>query len=157
MQCCGYVQIYANSFWPGDAIWWQICWWTLVQVNGLLPDCKCIWKCHPLKCRPFCLGHTMLIYIWCQIVIHHQQWMLWFVFNESINLTYFDLFQSAKLDPYYSDTFLYLGHYYGKLLGDSGKARRCYQKAYELRPGSDAGGCALVDALVAQDEHVSTL
>lgn len=36
------------------------------------------------------------------------------------------------------------------------KARRCLQKAYDLNPGKDETGCALVDILVELEEEVSS-
>ncbi|XP_033634939.1 tetratricopeptide repeat protein 37-like [Asterias rubens] len=58
------------------------------------------------------------------------------------------LLKAAKLDPYYSDTFLFLGHFYWKVVGDKSKGRKCYQKAFELKPSNEEAGMSLGDACV---------
>jgi len=64
--------------------------------------------------------------------------------------------KAAKLDPYYSPSFLYLGHYYLKVLKDVSKASRCYQKAFDLDPNCDDVGIALGDSLMELGEEVQT-
>ncbi|XP_044163899.1 tetratricopeptide repeat protein 37-like [Acropora millepora] len=65
--------------------------------------------------------------------------------------------KAAKLDPYYSPSFLYLGHYYLKVLKDMSKACRCYQKAFDLDPNSDDAGTALGDSLTELGDEVAAL
>ncbi|XP_065837280.1 tetratricopeptide repeat protein 37-like [Oscarella lobularis] len=48
--------------------------------------------------------------------------------------------QAAKLDPYYSDAFLYLGHCYLETFNDTNKSRRCYFKAIDLDPSNVEAG-----------------
>lgn len=43
-----------------------------------------------------------------------------------------NLLQSAKLNPDYPETFLYLGNFYYKVKDDLGKAKKCYEKAFSL-------------------------
>ncbi|KAL4223110.1 Tetratricopeptide repeat protein 37 [Mactra antiquata] len=57
------------------------------------------------------------------------------------------LLKSAKMDPYYCDTFLYLGHYYSEEVNDDVRASKCYTKAYNLDPSNDEAGEALCDLL----------
>jgi len=61
--------------------------------------------------------------------------------------------QAAKLDPQKSVTFLYLGHYYLRVGGDGVRARKCYQKAFDLDPGCGEAGEPLCDLLVEQGEE----
>ncbi|KAL9987357.1 hypothetical protein ACROYT_G001647 [Oculina patagonica] len=65
--------------------------------------------------------------------------------------------KAAKLDPYFSPSFLYLGHYYLKVLKDVSKASRCYQKAFDLDPNSDNAGTALGDSLMELEDEVAAL
>ncbi|XP_020629532.1 tetratricopeptide repeat protein 37-like isoform X2 [Orbicella faveolata] len=65
--------------------------------------------------------------------------------------------KAAKLDPYYSPSFLYLGHYHLKVLKDVSKASRCYQKAFDLDPNSNAAGIALGDSLMELEDEVAAL
>lgn len=67
------------------------------------------------------------------------------------------LLQAARLDPYFSNTFVYLGHFYRHILHDSGKATRCYQKAFELDNDNQEAGAGLVDCLLASEEKESAL
>ncbi|XP_064650742.1 tetratricopeptide repeat protein 37-like [Lineus longissimus] len=68
-----------------------------------------------------------------------------------------EFIKAAKLDPYYSDTFLYLGHYYSTIGNDKQRASRCYQKSYDLKGTSDEVGIALVDCLNAIGEESTAL
>lgn len=43
-----------------------------------------------------------------------------------------NLLKAAKINPNHAKTFLYLGHFYNYHKEDSGKARKCYEKAYSL-------------------------
>ncbi|CAH1796878.1 unnamed protein product [Owenia fusiformis] len=61
--------------------------------------------------------------------------------------------KAAKCDPYNSDIFLHLGHYYKHTVEDLQKARKCYQKAVDLNPLSESAGCALVDTLNELNEE----
>ncbi|KAH9524909.1 Tetratricopeptide repeat protein 37 [Bulinus truncatus] len=63
------------------------------------------------------------------------------------------LIKAAKLDPNYFESFLYLGYYYRDILHDKNKARKCFQKAYDLNPSSAEAGSALVDSLMEQGEE----
>ncbi|CAH3018534.1 unnamed protein product [Porites evermanni] len=65
--------------------------------------------------------------------------------------------KAAKLDPYHSPSFLYLGHYYLKVLKDISKASRCYQKAFDLDPSCDDAGIALGDSLMELGQEVAAL
>ncbi|XP_038077285.1 tetratricopeptide repeat protein 37-like, partial [Patiria miniata] len=67
------------------------------------------------------------------------------------------LLKAAKLDPYYSDTFLYLGHFYWQVAGDKSKGRKCYQKAYELNPQNEEAAAALGDACIELGEEDAAL
>ncbi|WAR01178.1 TTC37-like protein [Mya arenaria] len=50
------------------------------------------------------------------------------------------LLKAAKLDPNNSMTFLYLGHYYIQVGKDKLRARKCYQKAFDLDPSCSEAG-----------------
>ncbi|KAK3606262.1 hypothetical protein CHS0354_037938 [Potamilus streckersoni] len=67
------------------------------------------------------------------------------------------LLQAAKLDPYCSETFKYLGHFYRDIKHDSSQARKCYKKSFELDPWNDEAGSALCDTLndlgLEEDAH----
>ncbi|BFY97470.1 hypothetical protein BsWGS_00510 [Bradybaena similaris] len=65
--------------------------------------------------------------------------------------------KAAKLDPFNYESFLYLGYFYKLIQQDTVKARRCLQKAYDLNPGKDETGCALVDILVELEEEAQSL
>ncbi|XP_022086951.1 tetratricopeptide repeat protein 37-like [Acanthaster planci] len=67
------------------------------------------------------------------------------------------LLKAAKLDPYYSDTFLYLGHFYWQVAGDKSKGRKCYQKSYELNPQNEVAAAALGDACIELGEEDAAL
>ncbi|CAL1530763.1 unnamed protein product [Lymnaea stagnalis] len=67
------------------------------------------------------------------------------------------LLKAAKLDPNHFESFLYLGYFYKDIQQNLVKAKRCFQKAYDLNPGSDQSGCALVDILVELEEEVQSL
>nr|XP_058948066.1 tetratricopeptide repeat protein 37-like [Pocillopora verrucosa] len=68
-----------------------------------------------------------------------------------------EFLKAAKLDSYYSPTFLYLGHYYRGVLKDLSKASRCYQKAFDLDPSSVVAGIALGDSLMEVGNEVAAL
>lgn len=63
------------------------------------------------------------------------------------------LLKAAKQDPCNSETFLYLGHYYHHVGGDDSRARKCYQKAYDLDPTNEEAGEALCDLLNQQGDE----
>nr|XP_006811551.1 PREDICTED: tetratricopeptide repeat protein 37-like [Saccoglossus kowalevskii] len=73
------------------------------------------------------------------------------------NKCFNNFLKAAKLDPYHSDTFLYLGYYYENVTGDIKKAKRCYQKSFDLDRRNDEAGAALGDALISLDEQESAL
>ncbi|XP_063820099.1 superkiller complex protein 3 [Pseudophryne corroboree] len=56
--------------------------------------------------------------------------------------------KAAKLDPYLSKVFCYLGHYYREVAGDRSRARGCYKKAFDLDGGDGESGAAAVDLSV---------
>ncbi|RMX42608.1 hypothetical protein pdam_00013366 [Pocillopora damicornis] len=68
-----------------------------------------------------------------------------------------EFLKAAKLDSYYSPTFLYLGHYYHGVLKDLSKASRCYQKAFDLDPSSVVAGIALGDSLMEVGNEAAAL
>ncbi|XP_075969671.1 tetratricopeptide repeat protein 37 [Anticarsia gemmatalis] len=45
-----------------------------------------------------------------------------------------NLLKAAKLNPDHADTFLYLGHFYYHHKEDYQKAKKCYEKSYNLNP-----------------------
>lgn len=63
-------------------------------------------------------------------------------------------FQAAKLDPYCSTTFMYLGHYYSSVANDLTRARNCYQKSFDLDDLNDEAGAALCDLMTSIGEEV---
>ncbi|KAL8583667.1 hypothetical protein ACOMHN_037390 [Nucella lapillus] len=65
------------------------------------------------------------------------------------------LLKAAKLDPYMSGTFLYLGHFYAELKTDLQRAKKCYQKAYDLDSSNEEAGAALCDMMAALGEEDS--
>ncbi|XP_066273178.1 tetratricopeptide repeat protein 37-like [Branchiostoma lanceolatum] len=67
------------------------------------------------------------------------------------------LLKAAKLDPYHSDTFLYLGHYYRDVARDVQRAKRCYQKAFDLDQSSEEAGAAFGDSCIALGEEEAGL
>ncbi|KAI8480965.1 Tetratricopeptide repeat protein 37 [Branchiostoma belcheri] len=67
------------------------------------------------------------------------------------------LLKAAKLDPHHSDTFLYLGHYYRDVAGDVQRAKRCYQKAFDLDQTSEEAGAAFGDACIDLGEEEAGL
>ncbi|XP_077989019.1 tetratricopeptide repeat protein 37-like isoform X1 [Glandiceps talaboti] len=73
------------------------------------------------------------------------------------NKCFNNFLKAAKLDPYHSDTFLYLGHYYQMIAVDTNKAKRCYQKSFDLDRRNDEAGAALGDALIALGEEDTAL
>ncbi|GAB1600098.1 tetratricopeptide repeat protein 37-like [Argonauta hians] len=56
--------------------------------------------------------------------------------------------QAAKLDPYNSEIFLYLGHFYLHIQQDKEKARKCYQKSFNLDPENPDVGAAFCDIMM---------
>ncbi|XP_063956194.1 tetratricopeptide repeat protein 37-like [Lytechinus pictus] len=68
------------------------------------------------------------------------------------------LLKAAKLDPNYSDSFLYIGHYYMQIGKDTERAKRCYKKAYDLNSANEAAAKSLgdvCDVLDEKDEAIS--
>ncbi|XP_055874018.1 tetratricopeptide repeat protein 37-like [Biomphalaria glabrata] len=63
------------------------------------------------------------------------------------------LLKAAKLDPLHFESFLYLGYFYRDIQRDKTKARRCFQKAYDLNSASTETGIALVDSLMEEEEQ----
>lgn len=65
------------------------------------------------------------------------------------------LLKSAKLNQWCYLTFLHLGHCYKDLLNDLEKARRCYQKAFQLNPGCPEVGPCLSNVYRLSGKEVS--
>ncbi|XP_056022044.1 SKI3 subunit of superkiller complex protein-like [Ostrea edulis] len=55
--------------------------------------------------------------------------------------------KSAKLDPYHSEPFEYLGRFYTEVQRDRVKGKRCFQKAFDLDGNNDRAGEALCDLM----------
>ncbi|KAG8237943.1 hypothetical protein J437_LFUL017317 [Ladona fulva] len=55
------------------------------------------------------------------------------------------MFQAAKLDPTSCTPFVFLGKLYYGIFRDKEKARRCFQKAFQLNPHSVEAGQGLSD------------
>ncbi|XP_067002861.1 tetratricopeptide repeat protein 37 [Anabrus simplex] len=53
--------------------------------------------------------------------------------------------KATKLDPNCYTCFVYLGHYYRHIGQDLDKARRCYQKAFQLNARDEEAGAGLSD------------
>lgn len=70
-----------------------------------------------------------------------------------IETCYMSLLKSAKLDPYNSETFLYLGHFSLTIQHDESRARKCYQKAFDLDTRCNEAGAALCDLLNSADQE----
>ncbi|KAG8456369.1 hypothetical protein GDO86_002230 [Hymenochirus boettgeri] len=59
-----------------------------------------------------------------------------------------EFLKAAKMDPYMSKAFCYLGHYYKEVSADKSRARGCYRKAFELDGSDGESGAAAVDLSV---------
>ncbi|XP_021379584.1 tetratricopeptide repeat protein 37-like [Mizuhopecten yessoensis] len=67
--------------------------------------------------------------------------------RESAEKSYMSFLKAAKLDPYNSEAFLYLGHFSLDVQHDKVKATKCYQKGFDLDNDNDDAGAALCDLL----------
>ncbi|KAK3788293.1 hypothetical protein RRG08_027026 [Elysia crispata] len=67
------------------------------------------------------------------------------------------LLKAAKLDPYNYEVFLFIGNFYKHIQQDPIKTRRCFQKAFDLRPENDKCSAALVDILLELGEEDQSL
>ncbi|XP_051923327.1 tetratricopeptide repeat protein 37 [Hippocampus zosterae] len=65
--------------------------------------------------------------------------------------------KAAKLDPYFGCVFRYLGHYYREVANDSGRARGCYRKAFDLDNDDAESGAAAVDLSMANEDMDTAL
>ncbi|XP_010587819.1 superkiller complex protein 3 isoform X2 [Loxodonta africana] len=65
--------------------------------------------------------------------------------------------KAARLDTYMGKVFCYLGHYYRDVVGDKGRARGCYRKAFELDDTDAESGAAAVDLSVELEEMDTAL
>ncbi|XP_064609375.1 tetratricopeptide repeat protein 37-like [Liolophura sinensis] len=61
--------------------------------------------------------------------------------------------QAAKLNPNNAEVFRCLGDYYATVQKDLLKAKRCYQKSFNLNPGDEKTGAALCDSLTSTGEE----
>ncbi|RUS81604.1 hypothetical protein EGW08_010617 [Elysia chlorotica] len=78
--------------------------------------------------------------------------------NENLKQQCFTtLLKAAKLDPYNYEVFLFIGQFYKQIQQDLIKARRCFQKAFDLRPENDDCSAALVDTLLELGEEDQSL
>ncbi|KAM9328956.1 superkiller complex protein 3 [Gastrophryne carolinensis] len=79
---------------------------------------------------------------------HHLGLTYWFMSAETRRdktKTVTQFLKAAKLDPYFSKVFCYLGHYYQEIAGDKSRARGCYKKAFDLDGRDGESGAAAVD------------
>ncbi|EDV26404.1 uncharacterized protein TRIADDRAFT_54351 [Trichoplax adhaerens] len=53
--------------------------------------------------------------------------------------------KAAKIDPFHSNTFHYLGLYYKSIAKDIHRARKCFEKAYDLDKNHDEAAMMLAD------------
>ncbi|XP_069137889.1 tetratricopeptide repeat protein 37-like isoform X1 [Argopecten irradians] len=67
--------------------------------------------------------------------------------QESAEKSYMSFLKAAKLDPYNSEAFVYLGHFSLDVQHDKVKATKCYQKAFDLDNDNEDAGAALCDLL----------
>ncbi|XP_014670150.1 PREDICTED: tetratricopeptide repeat protein 37-like isoform X2 [Priapulus caudatus] len=89
---------------------------------------------------------------------NHQMGIIHWKRREERSEKSFALFlKAAKLDPYFYGNFLYLGHFYAEVVKDLNKARRCYQKAYDLNKQSEDAAIALSDTYRRSGEHEANL
>lgn len=58
------------------------------------------------------------------------------------------------MDPYSSEPFEYLGRFYSQIQRDKVKAKRCFQKAFDLDRTNEGAGEALCDLMVELEEEV---
>ncbi|XP_057688617.1 tetratricopeptide repeat protein 37 isoform X2 [Corythoichthys intestinalis] len=65
--------------------------------------------------------------------------------------------KAAKLDPHLGCAFRYLGHYYREVANDSGRARGCYKKAFDLDGDDAESGAAAVDLSMAEEDMDTAL
>lgn len=73
--------------------------------------------------------------------------------SNNLQTCYTALLKSAKLDPYSSEPFEYLGRFYTEIQKDKGKGKRCYQKAFDLDRNNDKAGEALCDLMTELGEE----
>ncbi|KAI9139041.1 hypothetical protein BKA69DRAFT_1088124 [Paraphysoderma sedebokerense] len=66
------------------------------------------------------------------------------------------LISSAQLNPRYSPTFTYLGHYY-RLTDDEIRSLKCYQRAFSIDSGDEDAANWLVELYVKNGEEVKAL
>ncbi|XP_061842584.1 tetratricopeptide repeat protein 37 [Nerophis lumbriciformis] len=67
------------------------------------------------------------------------------------------LLKAAKLDPHLSFVFRYLGNYYREVVNDSGRARGCFKKAFDLDNDDAESGAAAVDLSMAHEDMITAL
>lgn len=76
--------------------------------------------------------------------------------NGFINFCNITCGQAGKLAPHVYVSFVYLGHYYRDVAKNLQKARRCYEKAYQLSMNLDEIAEALSDIYRQLDCQVCT-
>ena len=77
--------------------------------------------------------------------------------REELDVCFSELLLAAKLDRFYAPTFLHLGHYYSRVLDESGKALKCYQRAFDLDNSDGEAGSRCVDLLTADERGEEAL
>lgn len=55
------------------------------------------------------------------------------------------------------EPFLYLGHFYLELQQDKVKAKKCYQKAFDLDNENEVAGAAVCDIMTAIGQEVKSV
>ncbi|XP_039257339.2 tetratricopeptide repeat protein 37-like isoform X1 [Styela clava] len=67
------------------------------------------------------------------------------------------LVEAAKDDPYRSEIFFLLGHFYSEVQHNLSRARGCYQKAYSLDQSHEETAVCLADAYIAEGDTTSAI
>ncbi|XP_033116341.1 tetratricopeptide repeat protein 37-like isoform X2 [Anneissia japonica] len=65
--------------------------------------------------------------------------------------------KAAKLDPYNSGVFQYLGHYYHQIANDNRRAKSCFKKSFDLNIDNAESGTAFADLCIATADEESAL
>ena len=62
--------------------------------------------------------------------------------------------RAARLEPFNSQVFTWLGHYFRHVASNPARAAQCYAKAFACDPGNTAAGVAVVDGHLANGQHL---